>query len=103
MTLVLRSRLLTSGILLSCLVTSFTRCEFLAPAHIIGRAVGQAVVAHAFNPRTLEAETGRFLSLRPAWSRVNSRTARATQRKKQKKKVEGLQVWIRRGKTLGWS
>jgi hypothetical protein len=27
-----------------------------------------AVVAHAFNPSTWEAETGRFLSSRPAWS-----------------------------------
>jgi hypothetical protein len=27
-----------------------------------------AVVAHAFNPSTWEAEAGRFLSLRPAWS-----------------------------------
>jgi hypothetical protein len=26
------------------------------------------VVAHAFNPSTREAETGRFLSSRPAWS-----------------------------------
>jgi hypothetical protein len=26
------------------------------------------VVAHAFNPSTWEAETGKFLSLRPAWS-----------------------------------
>jgi hypothetical protein len=26
------------------------------------------LVAHAFNPSTWEAETGRFLSLRPAWS-----------------------------------
>jgi hypothetical protein len=26
------------------------------------------VVAHAFNPRTREAEAGRFLSSRPAWS-----------------------------------
>jgi hypothetical protein len=26
------------------------------------------VVAHAFNPSTREAEAGRFLSLRPAWS-----------------------------------
>jgi hypothetical protein len=25
------------------------------------------VVAHAFNPSTLEAEAGRFLSSRPAW------------------------------------
>jgi major histocompatibility complex class I len=28
----------------------------------------QAVVVHAFNPSTWEAETGRFLSSRPAWS-----------------------------------
>jgi major histocompatibility complex class I len=26
------------------------------------------VVVHAFNPSTWEAEAGRFLSLRPAWS-----------------------------------
>jgi major histocompatibility complex class I len=30
--------------------------------------LGPAVVAHAFNPSTWEAEVGRFLSLRPAWS-----------------------------------
>jgi hypothetical protein len=29
---------------------------------------GWAVVVHAFNPSTWEAEVGRFLSLRPAWS-----------------------------------
>jgi hypothetical protein len=29
---------------------------------------GQAVVAHAFNPSTREAEAGEFLSSRPAWS-----------------------------------
>jgi hypothetical protein len=28
----------------------------------------RAVVAHAFNPSTWEAEAGGFLSLRPAWS-----------------------------------
>ena len=38
------------------------------------------MVVHTFNPSTQEAEAGRFLSLRPAWSRVSSRTARATQR-----------------------
>jgi hypothetical protein len=27
-----------------------------------------AVVVHAFNPSSWEAEAGRFLSLRPAWS-----------------------------------
>jgi hypothetical protein len=36
---------------------------------------------HAFDPSTQEAETGRFLSLRPAWStELSFRTARATQR-----------------------
>jgi hypothetical protein len=29
---------------------------------------GRAVVAHTFNPSTWEAEAGRFLSSRPAWS-----------------------------------
>jgi hypothetical protein len=29
---------------------------------------GWAVVAHAFNPSTWEAEANGFLSLRPAWS-----------------------------------
>jgi hypothetical protein len=28
----------------------------------------KTVVAHAFNPRTREAEAGRFLSSRPDWS-----------------------------------
>jgi hypothetical protein len=30
--------------------------------------VTQAVVVHTFNPSTWEAEAGRFLSSRPAWS-----------------------------------
>jgi major histocompatibility complex class I len=34
----------------------------------IVKATEQGVVAHAFNPSTQEAETGGFLSLRPAWS-----------------------------------
>jgi hypothetical protein len=56
----------------------------------------QAVVAHAFNPSTWEAEAGRFLSSRPAWS-TEPRTARETQRnpalknqKKKKKKVNKI-------------
>jgi hypothetical protein len=46
----------------------------------------QAVVVHAFNPSTREAEAGGFLSSRPAWSRVSSRTARAIQRNPVSKK-----------------
>jgi hypothetical protein len=34
----------------------------------IRREVKLGVVAHAFNPSTREAEAGRFLSSRPAWS-----------------------------------
>jgi hypothetical protein len=30
--------------------------------------IRRAVVVHAFNPSTWEAEAGGFLSLRPAWS-----------------------------------
>jgi hypothetical protein len=30
--------------------------------------LGRAVVAHAFNSSTWEAEAGRFLILRPAWA-----------------------------------
>jgi hypothetical protein len=46
------------------------------------------MVAHAFNPSTWKAEVGEFLSSKPY--RVNSRTARATEKpyltKKKKKK-----------------
>jgi hypothetical protein len=60
--------------------------------------VRRAVVVHAFNPSTWEAEAGGFLSSRPAWCRVSSRTAWATQRnsisknqtKKKKKNVSTL-------------
>jgi hypothetical protein len=30
--------------------------------------VSQSVVVHVFNPSTWEAEAGKFLSSRPAWS-----------------------------------
>jgi hypothetical protein len=55
------------------------------------------VVAHAFNPRIWEAEAGRFLSLRPAWStkRVPGQPelyretiSRKTKRKKKKRERE---------------
>lgn len=46
------------------------------------------VVAHTLNPRsTQEAEAGGSRSLRPDWSRVNSRTARATKKNTAEMKV----------------
>ena len=39
------------------------------PSEVVSRkTVKLGLVAHAFNPSTWEAETGRFLSSRPAWS-----------------------------------
>jgi hypothetical protein len=32
------------------------------------QSLTMGVVAHAFNPSTREAEAGKFLSLKPAWS-----------------------------------
>jgi hypothetical protein len=43
------------------------QCCITLPNHLI-KACSWAVVAHAFNPSTREAEAGRFLSSRPAWS-----------------------------------
>ena len=37
-------------------------------SYFFKKLTGRAVVAHAFNPSTWEAEAGRFLSSRPAWS-----------------------------------
>jgi hypothetical protein len=58
--------------------------------------MSRVVVAHTFNPSTWEVETGRFLSLRPAWS-TKSRTARTIQRnpclEKQTNKTK-LGVWF---------
>jgi hypothetical protein len=47
-------------------------CDFLEN-HILNKELikkmdSRAVVAHAFNPSTWEAEAGGFLSSRPAWS-----------------------------------
>jgi hypothetical protein len=36
--------------------------------HLRVSPTSRAVVVHASNPSTQEAEAGRFLSLRPAWS-----------------------------------
>jgi hypothetical protein len=55
------------------------------------------VVAHAFNPSTWEAEAGRFLVLRPAWSTkwvpgqlglYRETLSRQNQKKKKKRKKE---------------
>jgi hypothetical protein len=41
---------------------------FLVTTALAREATSWAVVVHAFNPSTWEAEAGRFLSSRPAWS-----------------------------------
>jgi hypothetical protein len=42
--------------------------------------MSQAMMLHAFNPSTWEAEAGRSRSYRPAWSAESCSTARAAQR-----------------------
>jgi hypothetical protein len=44
------------------------RTQFSSPVPATKNKIGRAVVLHAFNTSTWEAEAGRFLSLRPAWS-----------------------------------
>jgi hypothetical protein len=66
----------------------------------------RAVVAHAFDTSTWEAEAGRFLSLRPSLVyRVSSRTARATQRNlvSKNKKQTSKQNKTKQKKTLSSS
>jgi hypothetical protein len=46
------------------LTTCFVNCCFKYKF----RNKGRAVVAHAFDPSTWEAEAGRFLSSKPVWS-----------------------------------
>jgi hypothetical protein len=50
---------------------------------------GRAVVAHAFNPSTWEAEAGGFLSSRPTWSTQPGLHRETLSKKKKKKKEEG--------------
>jgi hypothetical protein len=45
-----------------------THAHRYAQTHARVCAHSQAVVVHTFNPSAWEAEAGRFLSLRPAWS-----------------------------------
>jgi hypothetical protein len=40
----------------------------VSPYYLLREKLSQAVVAHACNPSTWEAEAGGFLSSRPAWS-----------------------------------
>jgi hypothetical protein len=67
----------------------------------------RALVAHAFNLSTWEAEAGGFLSWRPAWStyKVSSRTARAIQRNPVLKNQRGKKLLgqLPRAHTLGAS
>jgi hypothetical protein len=52
-----------------------------------------AVVVHAFNPSSWEAETGRFLSLRPHRETL-SRKKKKKQNKTKKKKRLGNRIFI---------
>jgi hypothetical protein len=77
-------------------IVSSSHPELYNKTLIQDNRVSWAVVAHAFNPSTWEAEAGGFLSSRPEASlvyKVSSRTARAIQRnpvsKEKKKKTTG--------------
>jgi hypothetical protein len=56
------------------------------------------VVAHTFSPSTREAEAGRFLSLRPAWSiepgLYRETLSPKTKKKKKKKKKREKIKWV---------
>jgi hypothetical protein len=57
--------------------------------------LSQGVVAHAFNPSTWEAEAGRFLSSRPAWSTewVPGQPGLHRETLSQKKKLLSFWMW----------
>jgi hypothetical protein len=70
-------------------------------------------VAHAFNPSTYEAEAGRFLSSRPAWStklvpgqpglyrETLSRKTKQTKKKKKERKKKEMHTGITKFKEKG--
>ena len=62
--------------------------------------MGWAVVAHAFNPSTLEAEAGDFLSLRPTWSTGQPGLYRETLSRKTKTNKQTNQTQICGMKTV---
>jgi hypothetical protein len=70
------------------------------------RNIQPGVVAHSFNPSTWEAEAGRFLSSRPAWSteRVPGQPGlhreTLSQENKQTKKNPKKQIRLVKGKNL---
>jgi hypothetical protein len=49
-------------------VLRFSRTGLGAMRSFKTLSIEPGVMVHAFNPSTREAEAGRFLSLRPAWS-----------------------------------
>jgi hypothetical protein len=66
--------------------------------------VGQAVVAHAFNPSTWEAEAGRFLSFEASLASLVYRVpgqpglhreALSKKKKKKKKQEKKKKVWLK--------
>jgi hypothetical protein len=72
--------------------------------HLLYRCIRHSqpgVVAHAFNPSTREADTGRFLSSRPAWSTkwvpgqpglYREALSQKTKKKKKKKKKKDIPI-----------
>jgi hypothetical protein len=52
----------------SCWLPSMAHLHHFKNEETKAQKASLAVVAHAFNPSTWEAEAGRFLSSRPAWS-----------------------------------
>lgn len=69
---------------------------------ILNLDTGQAVVVHAFNSSTRDAEAGGSLPLRPAWStyRVSSRTAWESLSWKTKTKLNQTKVSILKRKAI---